>query len=108
MGKNQLRGMECLTADKFHVRIVEGIPDEGKTQIFHMNPYLMGTACFQMQTDQAVPVFFLYNAVVGDGGFPVFKVDRPLDDRTGLSSQGAVIVPEGGSTLPRTMPRYSR
>ena len=44
MMEGQFPGMECLTPDEFHIRIIKVISDEGIAQIFHMNPYLMGAA----------------------------------------------------------------
>ena len=46
-----------------------------------MNPYLMGAAGFQDQGNQAVPVLFIQNPVVGDGIFSLFKIHAPLNDR---------------------------
>ena len=80
MTEGQFPGMECLTPDEFHIGIIKVISDEGIAQIFHMNPYLMGTAGFQDQGDQAVPVLFIQNPVVGDGIFSLFKIHAPLND----------------------------
>lgn len=80
MTEGQFPGMECLTPDEFHIGIIKVISDEGIAQIFHMNPYLMGAAGFQDQGDQAVPVLFIQNPVVGDGIFSPFKIHAPLND----------------------------
>ena len=77
--------MQCLTLYQFHVRVIKIITDQGITQIFHMNSYLMGAAGFQNQGDQAVPVFFVQNFVMGNSGFSVFKIHRPFDDRAFLA-----------------------
>ena len=36
--------MQRLSLYLFHIRIVQIISDQGIAQVFHMNPYLMGTA----------------------------------------------------------------
>ena len=57
MSKLHTIGMQCLSTHKFHIRIVEIISNQRKTEIFHMNTNLMGTTRFQMKGDKAVPVF---------------------------------------------------
>ena len=57
MGKLHTIGMQSLSGHELHVRIVEIIPNQWKTEIFHMNTNLMGTARLQMKGDKTVPVF---------------------------------------------------
>ena len=80
--------MECLTLYQLHVRVIKIITDQGITQIFHMNSYLMGAAGFQNQGDQAVPVFYIQNLVMGNGGFAFFEIHGTLDDGTFFAGQG--------------------
>ena len=80
--------MQCLTLYQFHVRVIKIITDQGITQIFHMNSYLMGAAGFQNQGDQAVPVFYIQNLVMGNGGFAFFEIHGTLDNGTFFAGQG--------------------
>lgn len=57
----------------FHVRVVEVISNQGIAQIFHMDTDLMGAAGFQLKGDQAVPIFFFYQFIMGDGFFSMVK-----------------------------------
>ena len=58
----------------FHVRVVEVVSDKGIAQVFHMDTDLMGAAGFQLKGDQAVPIFFFYQFIMGDGFFTMFKI----------------------------------
>ena len=71
--------MQRLAGDVLHVRVVQVVADEGKTDIFHMDAYLMGAAGLKGEWDEAVPVFFIYDTVMCDCVFPVIKVYFPLD-----------------------------
>ena len=64
----------------FHVRVVEVISNQGIAQIFHMDTDLMGAAGFQLKGDQAVPVFFFYQFIMGDGFFSMVKIYGAFDD----------------------------
>ena len=44
MEKAKTVRVKRLPVDQFHIRIVQIISDQGIAQVFHMNPYLMGTA----------------------------------------------------------------
>ena len=44
MAEAQAVGVQRLAGDMFHVGIVQIVADERKTDIFHMDAYLMGTA----------------------------------------------------------------
>jgi len=64
----------------FHVRVVEVISNQGIAQIFHMDTDLMGAAGFQLKGDQAVPIFFFYQFIMGDGFFSMVKIYGALND----------------------------
>lgn len=80
MSERKVVGVERLTADVFHVRVVEVIPDQGIPKVFHMDTDLMGAACFQTQGNEAVPVFLFYGLIVGDGALPALPVYSTLTD----------------------------
>ena len=80
MVKVQPIGMQRLTADPFHIRIVKVIPDQRKAQIFQMDPDLMGAPCFKTKRDQAVAVLFLYNLIMRHRALSLFKIHLPLND----------------------------
>lgn len=44
MAEAKAVGMQRLAGDVLHVRVVQVVTDEGKTDIFHMDAYLMGAA----------------------------------------------------------------
>lgn len=68
MGERQAVRVQGLTGNVFHVRVVEIVSDQRIAQIFHMDPDLMGAAGLQAQGDQAVPVSYGDNLIVGDRG----------------------------------------
>ena len=72
--------MQGLTGNVFHVRVVEIVSDQRIAQIFHMDPDLMGAAGLQAQGDQAVPVSYGDNLIVGDRGLAFLPVYNPFDD----------------------------
>ena len=98
--------VESLTPDPFHVRIIKIISDQRGTDGFHVNAYLVGTACLQIKGDEAVPIFFFHHLIMGDGRLTLFIVNGALDDGTGFTPERALMVPDSGKRLPRTMARY--
>ena len=64
----------------FHVRVVEVVSDQGIAQVFHMDTDLMGAAGFQLKGDQAVPIFFFYQFIMGDGFFTMIKIYGAFND----------------------------
>ena len=62
--------MQSLPGDIFHIRVIQIITDKRMPDIFHMNTDLMGAARLQDKGDEAVPVFFFYDAIVGDCVLP--------------------------------------
>ncbi len=90
MFERNLAGVERLPCDMFHVRIIKVIADERKPDVFHVNPDLMGTACFKTQRNKAVPVFFIHDPIMGDGVFPMFPVYGTFDNCTRFSGERSV------------------
>ena len=72
--------MERLSFHMFHVGVVKIIPDKRESNVFHMDPDLMGAACLQSEGDKAVPICLMYDLVVGDGVLPVLWVCYALND----------------------------
>ena len=87
MGEAEPVRMQRLTADMFHVRVVEIISDQWVAEIFHMNADLMGTTGLQMQGDEAVPVFFFQHAVMCHCPFTMFKINDTLDHGAGFTRE---------------------
>ena len=75
----------------FHVRVVEVVSDQGIAQVFHMDTDLMGAAGFQLKGDQAVPIFFFYQFIMGDGFFSMVKIYGALND--GAFFAGRIYLP---------------
>ena len=44
MEKRQTIGVQSLSGDVFHIRVVQIVSDQRKTDVFHMNPDLMGAS----------------------------------------------------------------
>ena len=82
--------MQRLSLDVFHIRIVQVVSDKGKAQIFHMDTDLMSAACLQDKGDEAVPVLFFYDPVMGDCPLAVLKVDPTLNERSACPADGSV------------------
>ena len=82
--------MQCLALDMFHVRIVQIISDQRKTQVLHVDAYLMGTAGLQDEGDEAVSVFFFYSPVMCECILSVVIVHFTLDERTSGPSDGRI------------------
>ena len=82
--------MESLTMDPFHIRIIKIISDQRGTDGFHMNAYLVGTACFQIKGEEAVPIFFFHYLIMGDSRLPMFIVNGALNDGTGFASERGI------------------
>ena len=57
MREDEPVGMQSLSLYPLHVRIVQMIPDERITDMFHVDAYLMGAAGLQVNGDKAVPIF---------------------------------------------------
>ena len=58
--------------------------------MFHMDPYLMGTAGFQAEGNQAVPVFLVNDLVMCDCRLAVFKVHGPFYNGAGHAGKRRV------------------
>ena len=59
MGKGQAAGVEGLSGDMFHIRIIEVISDQRVSQILHVDTDLMSAARFQGEGDETVVVSLL-------------------------------------------------
>ena len=79
--------VQGLPGHVFHIRIIQIIADQWKSQIFHMNTDLMGTAGFEPQRDQTVSVRCLYELIVCNGFFSVFKINHALNDGSFFSGK---------------------
>ena len=81
-----------------------------------MNTDLMGAARLQDKGDEAVPVFFFYDAIVGDCVLPFFKINFPLDKGTSGPSDGSIYGPlrgierstDNGEVFPRDLVPYTQ
>ena len=103
--------MQRLSGDIFHIRVIQIITDKRMPDIFHMNTDLMGAARLQDKGDEAVPVFFFCDAIVGDCVLPFFKINFPLDKGTSGPSDGSIYGPlrgikcstDNGEVFPRDL-----
>ncbi len=100
--------MQSLAGDVFHIGIVEVVAGQGESEMFHMDAYLMSAACFQCDQDQAVPVLFREDPVMGDGRFTVLKIYDAQDAGARSARQrradgtlpGAHMSPGNGEVIP--------
>lgn len=88
--KLQLPGVKSLPANQLPAGVVEKISDEGMAKIQHMNPDLVGPACFKPQGEQADvrirPVS--QKLIVGNGRIALFKIHPALQGRARLPGNG--------------------
>ena len=89
MSEGHAAGVQRLSSDMLHIGIIKIIADERKAEIFHMNTNLVGAACFKIKGNKAVPICFVYNLIVCDGGFAVFKIYGAFDNSAGFSGKGS-------------------
>lgn len=61
--------------------------------MLHMDADLVGAPCLQNERYKAVFVFLLYNAIMCDRIFAVFKINPPLNQRTACPSDGSIYCP---------------
>ena len=87
MLKGHFIGVECLTVNPAHIRVIQIIADERITNIFHMNTNLMGTAGFQMKRKQAVPIFTFLDLVMRNGRLTIFKINGSFNNGAGFSAK---------------------
>ena len=68
--------------------------------MLHVHANLMGAAGFQMNGEQAVPVFYFHHLIMGDGSVTFFKVYHTLDNRSLFSGNGGInrTLSRGGNT----------
>ena len=98
MVKFKLPGVKSLPANQLPAGVVEKVPDEGMAKIQHVNPDLVGPACFKPQGEQADvrirPVS--QKLIVGNGRIALFKIHPALQGGASLpgnrSADGAGFV----------------
>ena len=89
MTEIQLKRMEGLPAEAGIIRAVEIIRRKGISQISHVDPDLMGAACFQMDLKKSVPIFYGKALKMGYRGFSACEIYPPFYQRTGSTSYGS-------------------
>lgn len=67
--------MESLSLDIFHIPAVEIVSQQGMAQRGQMHPYLMSTACFQLQLQQG-PALPLANCTIMGNGSLSLSISR--------------------------------
>lgn len=92
--------MERLSADIFHIRVVEIIACQRIAQMFHVDADLVGAPCFKNKGDETVSIFICQKLVMGYGTFSVDGIHSPLDDGSGFPCERGV----DGAGLWRNMP----
>ena len=80
-------GVQSLPLDVLHIGIVKIISDQGKTEIFHVDADLVRAAGFQAERNQAVQAGFVYDLIMGDCRFSVFKIHHPLDNAAWFAAE---------------------
>ena len=85
-----MMGVESLSVNKFHIRIVQVIAHQWKTKVLHVDPDLVCPSCFQNQRNQAVSILLLDDPVMGDSALAIFIIDGPFNDRTGFPGQWGI------------------
>ena len=88
-GKLQLVGVQGDPADPAVVRMVEVISQKRITQIFHVNPDLMGASGFQVQLHQRKMVSRVQTFKMGDCFRAGLKIDLPLKNGVRFSGDGS-------------------
>ena len=84
VGEAQAVGVERLSCHKFHVGVIQIVPDQRKAEIFHVNTDLVCAAGLQLEREETVPIFFFYDSVMRDGMFTVLEIHHTLYDGAGL------------------------
>ena len=87
MDEGEAAGMESLTADSLHIRIVQIIPDQGSTETFEVDADLMCPSGFQHKAQKRILSIKALYMIVCNGGLTVFPVCRALNHRAGLTAQ---------------------
>ena len=82
-------GMESLTGNPLHIRIVQEIADEGIAQKSQVNPDLMGTPGRQANPEEGKSLSVIQPFIMGDGTLPMFKIHAAHEDRICPSANGS-------------------
>ena len=102
MNKGETVGMQCLTPDILHVRVVQIISDKRKTNILHVHTDLVCASGFQKERDKAVSVSFSHDMIMCDSGLTALEVYFPSDKRSVRigAGDGCIDCPCGGGDAP--------
>ena len=90
VGKFQGTGVEGHSFYSGIFRIIEVIPQKRGAQIFHMDPDLVGPACFQRKADERTAFPGAEGFVMGYGFFSFFKVYTAEDSRIFFPGDGRI------------------
>ena len=89
MAKLQRIGVESHSFYFGILRVIQIISQKGRSQILHVDPYLVGAACFQGKADKRTVLFGTESLVMSYGFFTMLKVYAAEDSRIFFSGNGS-------------------